>query len=109
MRIRIGFSLPRRRWDRIVYPQCLPAAKPAKVITVKGSPLQPAVSVTSSCGSLAFGPKVEMAFKLVDRTGLVVEMRADEAIHLANELVVAVRMSERKYEMAFGMDCRGWA
>jgi hypothetical protein len=50
-----------------------------------------------------------MAFKLVDRIGLVVEMRADEAIHLANELVVAVRMSERKYEMAFGMDCRGWA
>jgi hypothetical protein len=50
-----------------------------------------------------------MAFELVNRTGLVVEMRADEAVHLANELVVAVRMSERKYEMAFGMGWRGWA
>jgi hypothetical protein len=72
----------------------------------EGHQLQPVVSVTSSSGSLASGPTVEMALKLVNKTGLVVVMRADEAVDLASELFMAVRMSERKYELKFGIDWR---
>jgi hypothetical protein len=43
-----------------------------------------------------------MALKLADKTGLIVEMRVDEAVDLANELLMAACRAERKYELRFG-------
>jgi len=63
---------------------------------------QPVISVTCSPGTLASGPTVAMGIKLADRRGLLVEMRMDEACDLANELLMAAQLSERKYEVKFG-------
>jgi len=43
-----------------------------------------------------------MGVKLTGKQGLLIEMNADEASDLANELLIAVRMSERKYRLRFG-------
>lgn len=105
MRIRIRFSLPRpRRGSKSAPALSIVTAQQSTLAASEGPQLQPVISVTSSSGSLASGPRVEIALKLVDKTGLVVDMRADEAVDLANELIMAVRMSERKYELKFGRD-----
>ena len=61
---------------------------------VKNSETQPAICVTCSPGILAFGPTVAMAIKVADKRGFLVEMNVDEARDLANELLMAVEMSE---------------
>jgi len=66
--------------------------------------LQPMISVTCSPGTLASGPTVAMGIKLADTRGLLVEMRLDEACDLANELLLAAQLSERKYELKFGTE-----
>ena len=110
MRVRIRFSLPGRRRHKSAHRALSPVTVEQTMLAAgEGSQLQPVVRVTSSPGSLASGPKVEIALKLVGQTGLIVEMRADEAADLANELLIAVRMSERKYALRFGMDWRGVA
>ena len=107
IRIRVHFSLPRwRAWTKSTPTLSLVSTEKNSLAMGEGAPLPPIVSVTSSSGSLTAGPRVEIVLKLVDKTGLVVEMRADEAADLANELFTAVRMSERKYELKFGMDWR---
>jgi hypothetical protein len=62
----------------------------------------PAISVTCAPGDLASGPKVALGVKLAGKQGLLIEMNADEASDLANELLIAVQMSERKYQLHFG-------
>jgi len=62
----------------------------------------PTISVTCAPGDPATGPKVAMGVKLTGKQGLLIEMNADEASDLANELLIAVRMSERKYRLRFG-------
>lgn len=107
MRIRIRFTLSRRRGSkRSTRALSIASAEESKLVISEGPESQPVVSVTSSPGSLAFGPMVVMALKLADKTGLVVEMRVDEAVDLANELLIAGSMSERKYELRFGMNWR---
>jgi len=59
--------------------------------------------VTCAPGDLASGPKVALGVKLAGKQGLLIEMNAHEASDLANELLIAVRMSERKYQLRFGM------
>jgi hypothetical protein len=66
------------------------------------SETQPTICVTCSPGSLPFGPTVALGIKTADKRGLLVEMNVDEASDLANELLMAVQMSERKYELQFG-------
>jgi hypothetical protein len=63
----------------------------------------PTISVTCAPGDLASGPKVALGVKLAGKQGLLIEMNAHEASDLANELLIAVRMSERKYQLRFGM------
>jgi hypothetical protein len=63
----------------------------------------PTISVTCAPGDLASGPKVALGIKLAGKQGLLIEMNAHEASDLANELLIAVRMSERKYQLRFGM------
>jgi len=109
MRVRIRFSLPGRRRHKSVRPLSPVTAEQTMLAAGECGRLQPVVRVTSSSGSIASGPRVEIALKLVDQTGLIVEMRTDEAVDLANELLIAVRMSERKYALRFGMDWRGVA
>jgi hypothetical protein len=107
MRVRIRFTLSRWRGSKkSTGALSIASAEESKLAIGEGPESQPIVSVTSLPGSLAFGPTVEMALRLADKTGLVVEMRLDEAVDLANELLMAVRMSERKYELKFGMDWR---
>ena len=107
IRIRVRFSLPRwRAWKKSTPTLSLVNAEQSNRAMGEGSQVPPLVSVTSSSGSLTSGPRVDIALKVVDKMGLVVEMRADEAVDLANELFMAVRMSERKYELKFGIDWR---
>lgn len=62
---------------------------------VENSETQPAICVNCCPNILAFGPTVAMAIKVADKRGLLVEMNVDEARALANELLMAVQMSER--------------
>ena len=62
----------------------------------------PMISVACAPGDLASGPKVALGVKLAGKQGLLIEMNADEASDLANELLIAVQMSERKYQLRFG-------
>ena len=63
---------------------------------------QPAISVTCAPGDRASGPTVALGVQLAGRKGLLIEMKADEATDLASELLLAVQMSERKYQLRFG-------
>jgi hypothetical protein len=105
MRIRIRFTRW-RRWKKSTGALSVVSAKESKLAVGEEPESQPSVSVTSSPGSLAVGPTVEMTFRLADKAGLVVAMRVDEAVDLANELLLAVRMSEHKFELKFGTDWR---
>jgi len=67
------------------------------------SKVPPTISVTCAPGDPASGPKVALGVKLAGKQGLLIEMNADEASDLANELLIAVQMSERKYQLHFGM------
>ena len=107
MRIRVRFSLPRwRGWKKNTRALSVVSAEHSQLALRENPESQPTVSVTSSWGSLTSGPRVDIALRRVDNTGLLVEMRPDEAIELANELFMAARMSERKYELKFGTDWR---
>jgi hypothetical protein len=80
--------------------------KPKALRTHEDSENQPAISVTTSAGNLASGPKVAMGIKLADDKGLLIELGVEEAFDLANELLMAIRMSERKYSLQFGAEWR---
>ena len=62
----------------------------------------PMISVACAPGDFTSGPKVALGVKLAGKQGLLIEMNADEASDLANELLIAVQMSERKYQLHFG-------
>jgi len=68
---------------------------------------QPAhlISVASSPGDLISGPMVALEIRLPERGVLALDMCRDEAYDLANELLAAVAMAQRKHDQQFG---RGW-
>jgi hypothetical protein len=66
------------------------------------SKTQPVISVACAPGDFTSGPKVALGVKLAGKQGLLIEMSADEAGDLANELLIAVQMSERKHQLRFG-------
>ncbi|MBZ5592770.1 MAG: hypothetical protein LAP39_11075 [Acidobacteriia bacterium] len=80
------------------------AAPQSRLAAAESSQIQPIISVTCSPGTLTAGPTVAMGIKLAGEKGLLIDMRADEAYDLANELLTAVRRSERKYELKFGTE-----
>jgi len=97
MRVRIRVQALPLFWGR-QRSKCEAEAAPA----INSCEVQPMISVSCSPGTLASGPTVAMGIKLADRRGLLVEMRLDEACDLANELLLAAQLSERKYELKFG-------
>jgi hypothetical protein len=70
------------------------------------SPPAQVISVTSCSGSLTSGPTVGLEIRLPEVGLLTLDMRRDEAYDLANELLAAVAMAQRKHEREFG---RGWS
>jgi len=97
MRVRIRVQALPLFWGR-QRSKCEAEVAPA----INSCEVQPMISVSCSPGTLASGPTVAMGIKLADRRGLLVEMRLDEACDLANELLLAAQLSERKYELKFG-------
>jgi hypothetical protein len=68
---------------------------------------QPAqvISVTSGQGNLNSGPTIGLEIRLPEVGLLTLDMCREEAYDLANELLAAVTMAQRKHEQQFG---RGW-
>lgn len=64
------------------------------------------ISVTSSSGGLTSGPTVGLEIRLPNMGLLTLDMRRDEAYALANELLAAVAMAQRKHQRQFG---GGWS
>jgi len=65
---------------------------------------QPAhlISVTSSPGDPTSGPMVTLEIRLPEKGLLTLDMCRDEAYDLANELLAAVAMAQRKHDQQFG-------
>lgn len=61
-----------------------------------------AISVTSSSGGPNSGPAVGLEIRLPEIGLLALDMRMDEAYDLANELLAAVEMAQRKHQQQFG-------
>ena len=68
-----------------------PASQPSRLIRV-----------ISSSGDPAGGPTVELGIQLPELGLLSLTMRRDEADDLANELLAAAAMAQRKHEQQFG-------
>ena len=68
---------------------------------------QPAqvISVTSGQGNLNSGPTIGLEIRLPEVGLLTLDMCREEAYDLANELLAAVTMAQRKHEQQFG---RSW-
>lgn len=76
----------------------------SKAQTAASQPAHP-ISVTSSPGNVTSGPTVGLEIRLPDMALLALEMGRDEAYDLANELLAAVAMAQRKHDLQFG---RAW-
>ena len=61
-----------------------------------------AISVTVSSGGYTSGPVVGLEIRLPERGLLTLDMRMDEAYDLANELLAAIEMAQRKHQQQFG-------
>ncbi|HUI78012.1 MAG TPA: hypothetical protein VLY24_08850 [Bryobacteraceae bacterium] len=60
------------------------------------------MSVTSSSGNRTSGPTVGLEIRLPEVGVLTLDMRRDEAYDLANELLAAAAMAQRKHDQQFG-------